>query len=184
MSLFLRSTTRLIGHLEVIAQRGPLRCGDVCIKGIDQGFALVVESRRRITRCTFLSEREESRAHSTAVAINLMVLLLTSMIRASGSVIRIGMQSICRTLMPFLHPPALGSSAASLTQTPRDAAFLRFLSLLAVARGVRDHRGSFFGIVGTTASASALSSTSLSTQLWFLTFSVGLVSLGWLVHSE
>ena len=58
------------------------------------------------------------------------------------------------------------------------------LFLLAVPRGVRDHRGLFFGIVGTTALASALSSTSLSAQVCCVTFSVGLVSLGSFLHSR
>ena len=55
--------------------------------------------------------------------------------------------------------------------------------LEAFPRGVRDHRGSFCGIDGATALASALSSTSNSTQLCCLAFSVGLASLGWFLHS-
>ena len=159
-SSFLRSITRLTGLLEVTALHGPLHCEDVCTKRIDQRFALVVESCRRTTRCTFPSEREESRVHSTAAVMDLLGVLLTIIFLANGSVIRSGMLSICSALIPFPHLPALESSAASLTQTPRDASsrgFFPFGRFPAVSEITVGH---LFGIFGSTASVSALSSTS------------------------
>ena len=68
-----------------------------------------------------------SRGHTAAVVPDLAVVLFTILIRDSGSVIRFGMQSIYSALMHVLDLPALGSSAASLIQTPRDAASCGFV---------------------------------------------------------
>ena len=56
-------------------------------------------------------------------------------------------------------------------------------SLRAVPRGVQDHRGLFFRMVGLGASVSTLFSTHFSSPSCFWAFFVGLVSLVWLLHS-
>ena len=56
-------------------------------------------------------------------------------------------------------------------------------SLLAVSRGVRDHRGSFFGIGGTSFSALTLSST-FRFAIIGLECLAGLAPFGWFAHSR
>ena len=94
-------------HLELMLQLGPLRCEDGFTRLIDQRCVLVVESCRRTTHCIFPSVRWESRVLSTAVAMDLMVVLRTTAILVIGSVTRFGTQSICNALMPSLRLPML-----------------------------------------------------------------------------
>ena len=70
-----------------------------------------------------------------------------------------------------------------MTQTSRDAASRGGFSLLAVSRGVRDHRGSFFGFGGTSFSDLTLSSTFRFALIGFECLA-GLAPFGWFAHSR
>ena len=60
---------------------------------------------------------------------------------------------------------------------------VKFFSRLVVSRGVRDHRGSFFGIGGTSFSALTLSSTFCFAIMGLECLS-GLAPFGWFAHSR